>query len=358
MKSIIVKTPEKGAEIKDINLTGKGIKIKILENGVCGTDREIVNGEMKSAGLPGGFDFMVLGHEAIGRVMEDGNIFKKGDIVMPVNRRGCGKCLNCLMGRADFCETGDFVEAGIKGMHGFMREYIYDDEQYLVKIPEDIMDIAIMAQPLSDLEKSLEEILNVQNRMYWKCPDGTYGCRSALVTGTGPIGILISMLLKSRGFNVTIANIRDASEREARIFDETGIKFFNSSNGYGNINKKFDLVFESSGSNSSLIPQLLGLLRSNGFLGLFGFMRKGIAQISSADWQSFIYRSITITGLINGQKPHYEMAVRDLVEWKHIWQKSTASLITNKVSINENEKVLNTLSSKKPGEIKTKIVWH
>ncbi len=81
---------------------------------------------------------MVLGHEAIGGVVQEdgGESIRKGDLVMPVNRRGgCGHCLACLNGRPDFCETGGFVEAGIKGMHGFMRETYWDEERYLVRVP-------------------------------------------------------------------------------------------------------------------------------------------------------------------------------------------------------------------------------
>ena len=43
-----------------------GLNIRILENGVCGTDREIVNGVMHVASVPSGDSYMVLGHEAIG----------------------------------------------------------------------------------------------------------------------------------------------------------------------------------------------------------------------------------------------------------------------------------------------------
>lgn len=358
MKAIIVKPPAGGFEVQDVQIQEKGVKIKILEHGICGTDREIVNGQLSAAAAPSGYNFMALGHEAIGEVMEDGGNFRKGDIVMPVNRRGCGKCLNCLLGRPDFCETGEFIEAGIKGMHGFMREYIYDSPEFLVHVPPDIRDIAIMAQPLSDLEKSLEEILTVQNRLYWKCSDGTYGCRQALVVGTGAIGILFSLLLKSRGFNVTIANRRDPTQAETRIFQEAEISFFNSSNGYGSPGTEhtFDLIVEASGSDASILPSLLALLKNNAVLGLFGFMRSGTANLSNFDIQSIVYKSVSVVGLINGQKPHFEAAMRDLVQWKHMWPGTIESMIT-KVTINEVKRNENLLLNKQPGEIKMKIIW-
>ncbi len=359
MKAITVNPPLNGFEYRDVDIEEKGTRIRILENGICGTDREIVNGQLSSAVPPSGYGFMALGHEAIGEVLEDSGPFRKGDIVMPVNRRGCGKCLNCLLGRPDFCETGDFIEAGIKGMHGFMRQYIRDSPEYLVLVPPDIRDIAILAQPLSDLEKSLEEILSVQGRLYWKCSDGTYGCRHALVVGTGAIGILFALLLRSRGFSVTISNVRDATGLEATIFSEAGIAFFNSSLGYAGLkpNDKFDLIVEASGSDASLIPSLLSLLKNNAVLGLFGFSRSGMANLTSIDLQNIVYKSISVVGLINGQKPHFEAAMRDLVQWKHMWPEVSRSLITREIDVNSISGMSEVMYRKMPGEIKTKIVW-
>ena len=358
MRAIVVNPPAKGFEVKDVQIQEKGVKIKILENGICGTDREIVNGQLSTAAGPSGYNFMALGHEAIGEVMEGSGDFRKGDIVMPVNRRGCGKCLNCLIGRPDFCETGEFIEAGIKGMHGFMREYIYDSPEFLVHVPSDIREIAITAQPLSDLEKSLEEILSVQGRLYWKCRDATYRCRHALVVDTGAIGILFALLLRSRGFMVTISNRRDPTQVEARIFQEAGISFFNSSKGYSELGtgNAFDLVVEASGSDASILPTLLQLLKNNAVLGLFGFMRSGSAILSNTDIQNLVYKSISVVGLINGQKPHFEAAMRDLVQWKHVWPGIIESMIT-RGTIQEVEQNGNILLNKQPDEIKMKIIW-
>ena len=358
MKAIIVNPPAKGFELRDVQIQEDGIKIRILENGICGADREIVNGQLSTAAAPSGYNFMALGHEAIGEVMEDGGNFRRGDIIMPINRRGCGKCLNCLIGRPDFCETGEFVEAGIKGMHGFMREYIRDSPEFLVSVPSDIRDIAIMAQPLSDLEKSLEEILSVQGRLYWKCRDGTYGCRHALVVGTGAIGILFALLLRSRGFMVTISNRRETTPRETRIFQEAGISFFNSSRGYPEpgTGNAFDLVVEASGSDASILPSLLSLLKNNAVLGLFGFLRNGVANLSSTTLQNMVYKSISVVGLINGQKPHFEAALRDLVQWKHMWPGVIESMITRR-TIQEVGQNRNILLNKQPDEIKMKIIW-
>ncbi|MGE9809931.1 glucose 1-dehydrogenase [Ferroplasma acidiphilum] len=357
MQAITVKPPEAGITLQNVDYKNNGIKIKILENGICGTDREIVKGQLNSAAIPAGSNYLILGHEAIGTVMEDGTIFKKGDIVMPVNRRGCGKCLNCMVGRPDFCETGNFVEAGIKGMQGFMGEYIYDDEKYLVRVPAGIKNMAILAQPLADLEKSMDEIINIQKRMIWRCSDNTFHCRNALVIGTGTIGILFSLLLKTYGFSVTIANRRYAHEKEVKIFNMSDIKYYNSATGYKFDNNSFDLIIEASGSSADVISQTMGFLKNNGIFGLFGFIRSGELSINSHMLQDFVYKSIAMVGLINGQKPHFEMAMDHLMQWQYMYPGIDKLLITNEIKISDREKITTALTEKSKDEIKTRILW-
>jgi len=41
----------------------------------------------------------------------------------------------CRADRQDFCYTGDFTERGIKEQHGFMTEFIVDDEKYMNVVP-------------------------------------------------------------------------------------------------------------------------------------------------------------------------------------------------------------------------------
>src|SRR5947209_16664217 len=66
------------------------VKIRTIEVGICGTDREICNFEYGTP--PEGSEFLVLGHEALGEVVEVGSSnasFKPGDLVVPSVRRPC-----------------------------------------------------------------------------------------------------------------------------------------------------------------------------------------------------------------------------------------------------------------------------
>ncbi|MEM3329625.1 MAG: glucose 1-dehydrogenase [Saccharolobus sp.] len=365
MKAIIVRPPSAGVEIaevneNDLNNYGK-VKIRTLFNGICGTDREIVNGKLTISNLSKNKNFLVLGHEAIGEVEESCCGFSQGDLVMPVNRRGCGVCRNCLIGRPDFCETGEFVEAGIHGIDGFMREEWFDDPRYLVKVPKTLIDIGILAQPLADIEKSMEELINVQKRVpVWTCDDGTYNCRKALIVGSGPIGILFTLLLRTLGLETWIANRREPTETEQTLLEETNSNYYNSSNGYEKLSKsagKFDLIIDATGADASLLNQVIPLLARNGVIGLFGFPISGSFSMDFSTIQDLIHANKTIIGLVNGQKPHFQQALVHLASWKTLYPKTSSLLITKTISINDEKEVIRTIKEKQRGEIKIRIIW-
>src|SRR5215207_8782202 len=70
---------------------GRGVLVKVLRVGVDGTDKEINAAEYGAA--PEGYDFLVVGHESFGRVLEAGpNVrnLKPGDYVVATVRRPGG----------------------------------------------------------------------------------------------------------------------------------------------------------------------------------------------------------------------------------------------------------------------------
>src|SRR5437879_971846 len=137
------------------------VKLRMLEVGVCGTDREIASFDY---GLPPeGFEFLVLGHESVGEVVETTRgvtRFNRGDLVVPMVRRPCTQpeCVACRAGHQDFCYTGDFRERGIKQLHGFMTEFVVDEEQYMHPVPRELRDVAVLVEPLTIAEKALIQI--------------------------------------------------------------------------------------------------------------------------------------------------------------------------------------------------------
>src|SRR5689334_6454972 len=87
------------------------VKLRVLQVGVCGTDRELCAFEFGSA--PEGCDHFVLGHESLAEVIEIGasvTTVRPGDLVIGVVRKPCGAmdCAPCRAGRQDFCASGGY----------------------------------------------------------------------------------------------------------------------------------------------------------------------------------------------------------------------------------------------------------
>src|SRR5919108_5277843 len=133
----------------------RGVLVKVLRIGIDGTDTEINQGLYGAA--PEGSDFLVIGHESLGRV-EDFRTgvkgFSKGDLVVATVRRP-GDCINCRAGESDMCLDGVYTERGIKGAHGYMAEFYADFGDFLVKIPEEHETIAVLLEPLTVVEKPI-----------------------------------------------------------------------------------------------------------------------------------------------------------------------------------------------------------
>lgn len=76
--------------------------VKIAGGGLCHSDLSVINGD-RSRPVP-----LVLGHEGSGEVVEVGpgvRDMKPGDPVIFQFSASCGRCVNCLGGRTQLCET-------------------------------------------------------------------------------------------------------------------------------------------------------------------------------------------------------------------------------------------------------------
>ena len=172
------------------------VKLEILDVGICGTDREIARFDYGTP--PPDSDYLVIGHESLGRVIEVGPAVtrvKKGDLVVTMVRRPCPHpdCRACTRGRQDFCFTGDFTERGIGGRHGFMTEHVVDDQKYMHVVPGHLRPVGVLVEPLTIAEKALIQVWDVQERLPWTAPGTPQGeghGQRAVVLGAGPVGLL------------------------------------------------------------------------------------------------------------------------------------------------------------------------
>src|SRR5574341_475871 len=141
---------------------GRGVFVKILRVGVDGTDKEINAAEYGAA--PNGSGYLILGHESFGRVEEVGpNVteFKPGDFVAATVRRP-GSSIYDAIGTYDMTTDSTYFERGINLRHGFLTEYVVDDPEYIVRVPEGLKNAGVLMEPTSVVEKAIEQAYRIQ----------------------------------------------------------------------------------------------------------------------------------------------------------------------------------------------------
>jgi threonine dehydrogenase-like Zn-dependent dehydrogenase len=328
------------------------VKIRTIEVGICGTDREICT--FAYGRPPAGGDYLLLGHECLGEVVEVGSAvknFKTGDLVVPSVRRPCvdPNCTPCREGRQDFCFTWEFTERGINQRHGFMTELFVEEETYLTPVPDHLRDVAVMAEPLTIAEKGLAQAWQVQKRLTWEHDnrDGKgrgYG-RNAVVLGAGPIGLLGAMKLLVEGFRVFVYSRSPKPNFKADIVAQIGAEYISNTQvsadelakHVGNI----DLIYEAVGEGH-LTFDVMRVLGINGVFILTGIPaeRPAIPVFADNIMRNITLKNQAIIGTVNASPVDFADAIRDLGEFKKRWPEALSALITGRHTIDAHRELL------------------
>ncbi len=311
MKALVV-DPGKKNSARIIDVTKplpeeNEILLKILEVGIDGTDREINEGLYGTP--PPGSNYLILGHESIGRVEEGNGEFSKDDLVVPTVRRGCEvNCLNCRSGESDMCLTGTYFEHGIYRLHGFASEYAVSDYDYVVKIPEEMRDIGVLLEPMSIVEKAVYQSYNIQERMLWN-PE------KALVFGAGTIGLLATALLRLKGLNVYVISRSEKTSFKARLVEELGAEYIPSSE-MEKVEQGFDLIIEATGS-ARVALKSMDMMNANSTLCLLGIYREAeVCKDIGKVFTELVLKNRLIFGSVNANKKYFEMGISHILEIK------------------------------------------
>ena len=286
----------------------RGVLVRPIEVGVCGTDREI------SAGLfgiaPPGREQLVLGHELLGTVARDAHGFTKGDLVTATVRRSCGRCAACLAGSPDSCDTGDYLERGITGLDGFASELVVEDPENLVLVPASLGRLGVLAEPASICARGLRHAHLIGTRQPW-APTRT------LVIGTGAIGMLATFLLRLRGDEVWNAGLSPEGSEMARLIGAIGARYVTgaevSATALAEEVGGFDLVVEATG-DARVMLGTLGLLRRNGVACLLGLDGRA-QQVSLAGrviGHDTVLQNRAIFGSVNAARVDWLAAIDQL----------------------------------------------
>lgn len=328
------------------------VRLRVLDVGVCGTDREIAF--FRYGTPPPGGNELILGHEALARVVETGPDVTRvgaGDLVVPMVRRPCPHehCTPCREGRPDYCSTGDFREVGIRGMHGFAVEERVDDAVYLHVVPPELRPIGVLTGPLAIAEKAVEEIWRIQERLPWACrpePERGSGYEArALVLGAGAVALLGAMKLRAEGFDTVVYSRSPETGFKARLAESIGAQFISAASvSLSRLHERIGrppVVYEGAGA-SELSLEALEHLGPNSvfvFTGVPG--RKAPMDLHGAQiLRSLVLQSQIVFATLSASRGDYEAAIRDLAAFSRRWPDTLSSLITRRCGIEDAEEAL------------------
>lgn len=236
------------------------VLVRVGAGGICGSDLHYFH--------HGGFGTvrvqqpMVLGHEVAGTVQAVGakvSRVKPGDRIALNPSRPCGQCKFCQSGEQMHCMDMWFYGSAMRRPHsqGAFREHIVAEEYQCEPVGNAVsLGEAACAEPLAVALHAVTQA-------------GVLTGKRVLVTGSGPIGVLVAAAARYAGaLEVVSTDLHDAAlqtalamgaTRTVNVGVEPGLKAeeFTADKGY------FDVAIECTGA-SAVLHEVLPALRPRG----------------------------------------------------------------------------------------------
>lgn len=233
------------------------VRVRVGAAGICGSDLHYyqhgANGPIILR------EPLVLGHEMAGTVESVGpgvEGLHPGRKVAINPSRPCRRCADCIAGNAIHCRNGTFMGSAMRFPHvqGGFRQFITCAVDQLHPVAEEVSltDLAF-AEPLAVCLHAVARAGNL------------FGKR-VLVTGSGPIGLLIVMLARQGGAQEVVST--DLSPWALDYARAVGVDLaLDVSEGTAALEAEapFDLAFECSGHPTG-VAAAIRALRSRGVL--------------------------------------------------------------------------------------------
>ena len=297
------------------------ILVEALAVGVCGTDHEIVAGEYGEA--PPGQERLVLGHESLGRVLEDPTgTLQPGDLVAGVVRHPDPvPCANCAVDEWDMCRNGLYTEHGIKGLPGFARERWRLQPKFAVGLDPALASVGMLLEPASVVAKAWDHIERIGRRAEWTP-------KSVLITGAGPIGLLAALLGSQRELSVHVLD-RNTTGPKPDLVRALGATYHTSS--VTELDVKPDVVIECTGAPTVVLDAMCKAAPT-GIVCLTGVSSGGrtINFDAGALNRELVLENNVVFGSVNAGRRHCDLAAEALAQADQSW---LPSLITRRVPV-------------------------
>ncbi|MDT3429229.1 threonine dehydrogenase-like Zn-dependent dehydrogenase [Paenibacillus forsythiae] len=256
------------------------VLVRIRATGVCGTDLGIVSGKYHA--VPS----VILGHESAGEVISVGKevtSLQPGDRVVINPTYYCGHCEMCRTGRENHCTSKSVTETGVSA-DGTFTDYYITEDRFLYKLKDHVSyEEATLTEPLSCILTGINQIHLLPNLR-------------TVILGAGPIGILYSYALASKGVTGCLVDIsKDRLAIAGSIAPErwqVHETFQAAVQAQAPEGHQVDLIVDTTGAVGT---QVLSNLAHGGYLMLMG-LRDGNSTFNPKE---VVDRSLKIIGSID-----------------------------------------------------------
>ncbi|MEU6550833.1 L-idonate 5-dehydrogenase [Streptomyces sp. NPDC046915] len=240
------------------------VAVAVAFGGICGSDLHYYR-----HGRVGDFTVrepMVLGHEIVGHVSAlgpgaDGPPAGTPVAVHPATP--CDQCAECGAGRRNVCAGTRYLGSAARTPHvqgGFAQHVTVPDAQIRVLPPHLDLRRAVLAEPLSVALHAVRRAGDVRGKR-------------VLVTGAGPIGCLVTAVLRHEGAaGIVVSDLMETPLRIAKACGATGTVQVGAEDDAWDTS--FDVAVEASGAPAGL-RTCVERTRRGGTVVLLGLLPPG-----------------------------------------------------------------------------------
>lgn len=316
------------------------VLIRVKACAICGSDVHGMDGSTGRRIPP-----IVMGHEASGLIEKiGGNVknYKVGDRVTFDSTVYCGKCYFCRRGEINLCDNRRVlgVSCGEYRYHGAFAEYVAIPQHILYPLPPKVtFEQAAMVEPLSIAFHAVRRSPVSLNN-------------TAVVVGTGMIGLLIIQMLKAAGCGKIIAvdMLQEKLDMAKKLGADICLKAdeINVATEVYKLteNRGADIAFEVVGITPA-IQNAIACLKKGGSLTLVGNLKPSI----DFPLQSVVTRQLSLYGSC-ASAGEYPDCLDQLASGKV----DVDSFISAVVPLSEGASWFNRLYAAEPGLMKVILV--
>ncbi|MGM7720450.1 L-threonine 3-dehydrogenase [Metabacillus sp. Hm71] len=325
MKAVVKHHQGYGAQLQMVEIpqiNEDEVLIKVKATSICGTDVHIYKwDEWSQSRVKPPY---IFGHEFSGEVVQKGNKVTNveiGDSVSAETHIVCGKCQQCLTGRAHICKHTKIIGVDTQGC---FAEYVALPSANLWKNPKEMpFDIASIQEPMGN---AVHTVLS-----------GEVIGKTVAIIGCGPIGMMAVGVAKAAGAAQVIAI--DLNDYRLNLAKEMGAtRIINS-----NKENPLEVVeFLTGGNGVDVVCEMSGhpVAMNHGFKmvtngGRVSILSLPLRPVEVDVTNNIVFKGITVQGITGRKMFESWQQVSALI---HSGQINTRPIITHHFSLEEFEK--------------------